>query len=334
MAISPDGESMVISNWELGGPKTWYLVKSDGSEPVVLASDQPYYRYIDWSPDGRKLLLQLLTDAATITYNIFVYDIDTQALTQLTDRPLNEYPPSYRDSSPMWSPDGSRILFVRELDREPTVFVMNADGSGLTQLTDDLPIHHMPLWSPDGSQIAFTVYGTPTGTLLRADLYVMNADGSGLKKLAEQIGGIGLSWSSDSAQLVYSQIDPGGATEQNPHGNSNLYIVDVASGQSRQLTANEADDEYPVWSPNGQYIAFGSNREGEFNLWLLRPDGTDLRRLENERAIYPYWSPDSQSLILDRLVPFVEYTFPARNREENSIIRAYLSDFAPSDSTP
>ena len=85
--------------------------------------------------------------------------------------------------SPSWSPDGRRIAFQSDVDEDWEIFVMNADGSGVTQLTDNEAWNLTPSWSPDGRRIAFQ-------SLRDGDreIYVMNADGFGREAADQQQG--------------------------------------------------------------------------------------------------------------------------------------------------
>ena len=87
-------------------------------------------------------------------------------------------PISNNDFSPTWSPDGSRIAFDSERDGNLEVYVMNADGTGQTRLTDNPAADGVPAWSPDGSRIAFM--SNRDGDY---EIYVMNTDGSGQTRL-------------------------------------------------------------------------------------------------------------------------------------------------------
>ena len=75
---------------------------------------------------------------------------------------------------PVWSPDGHQIAFVSAPDRSQEIYVMNADGSPQTRLTNNLADDYSPAWSPDGRQIAFISDRDGNN-----EIYVMNADGSG-----------------------------------------------------------------------------------------------------------------------------------------------------------
>jgi Tol biopolymer transport system component len=80
---------------------------------------------------------------------------------------------------PVWSPDGNQIAYIA-CEKECTIYRVNADGSGLTQLTTDEVVFWPPAWSPDGLQIVFVSCRDSR----QGDLFIMNADGSDLVKLA------------------------------------------------------------------------------------------------------------------------------------------------------
>jgi TolB protein len=86
------------------------------------------------------------------------------------------------DYAPSWSPDGGRLAFYRNLgsfsDPDVEIFVMNADGSGQSQVTSSNGQSFYPDWSPDGAQIVFQRYYEDY-----ADIHVMNADGSGVTNI-------------------------------------------------------------------------------------------------------------------------------------------------------
>ena len=108
---------------------------------------------------------------------------------RLTNNPGK--PPSAVDEHPAWSPDGRKIAFVSYRDRNPEIYVMNADGSEQRNLTDNSAADRHPSWSPDGNKIAFyrriRDLGIVGGSrrVANFEIHVMNADGSEQKNLTD-----------------------------------------------------------------------------------------------------------------------------------------------------
>jgi Tol biopolymer transport system component len=165
---SPDGSRIAFSRWVTGNDgASWrtHLVNADGSGLTNSG-----VRGIEpaWSPRGDKIAFHTERDGNA---EIYAMNADGTEQKNLTNNPA-------LDVQPAWSPDGSKIAFVRHDGGLVVwdIFVMNADGSGVTQLTHTREagkeeLH--PTWSPDGSKIAFEAG-------LR--LFVMNADGSDVRQ--------------------------------------------------------------------------------------------------------------------------------------------------------
>lgn len=122
---------------------------------------------------------------------------------------------------------------------------------------------------------------------------VMSADGAHHTRLAEGQSGFlsPPSWSPDGAQLVFAS---------DREGYDDIWVVDMDSGELTNLTRDEARDHSPAWSPDGQWIAFASVRDSLYwELYLMRPDGSDLHRLtwwDDASDLSPSWSPDGARL--------------------------------------
>jgi Tol biopolymer transport system component len=106
----------------------------------------------------------------------------------------------WKDGSPAWSPDGTRIAFSSERDGNAEIYVMKADGSGVTRLTNTKADDGDPSWSPDGKRIAFV-----SGRNGKAEIFTMNADGSDQKTLVSMDRGDAVDprWSPDGATIAF-----------------------------------------------------------------------------------------------------------------------------------
>jgi hypothetical protein len=193
-----------------------------------------------------------------------------------------------------WSPDGRRLACVGyAYDPESAganydVFVMNADGTGLANLTTspqdiaDGTSQWSPRWSPDGTKIAF---GSDNG------LFLASADGSGLIKLAD---GGSPSWSPDGTRIAFVATGKGNEPD--------IFTARPDGTGLTNVTSDPGWEDVPVWSPDGSRLAFLGNTDGEKELYVVNSDGSGLLRLTdaptNDLGGYsPTWSPGPSILL-------------------------------------
>jgi Tol biopolymer transport system component len=209
--------------------------------------------------------------------DVWSVNADGTGLRRLTRSPWPEFDPS-------WSPDGRFIAYRSEPHEHPQLWVMNADGSGQRRLTRD---GGFPDWSPDGSMIAYAPGGGASGMSWIA---IMNADGSGRRRLSHTNYGELPSWSPDGKRIAFSN---------NLSGEGLMSIVDVDGSQVVDLSG-VGEGKEAAWSPDGRSILFASSRDHPDNyqdIYVMRPDGSGVRRLTCARAEAPAWSPDGRFVV-------------------------------------
>lgn len=202
-------------------------------------------------------------------------------------RPVDEY----WDYHPVWSPDGGRIAFCSSRGSHPQlhIHVMNADGTGVTRLTDGGAGRGdcFPTWSPDGRQVAFT--SDRSGN---RDVWVVEADGSGLRQLTRtpHDEGLTLSWSPAGDSLVI---------ESPRSGDPEVWIMPVGGGESRRVTERPGFDGSPVFTPDGRSIVFTSNRGMGPQIWAMDRDGSNAHPITDMPGNQgtPSVSPDGQRVL-------------------------------------
>ena len=178
-----------------------------------------------------------------------------------------------------------RIAFYSDRDGDYEIYLMNGDGSNVTQLTYNPAFDGVPGWSPDGSRIAFNSDRDGDD-----EIYVMDADGSNVTQLTyNSADDVVPRWSPDGRSIAfYSDRD----------GDEEIYVMDADGSNVTQLTYNFAEDYDPSWSPDGERIAFHSDRDGDYEIYLMNADGSNVTQLTYNQAVdgVPYWSPDGRRI--------------------------------------
>lgn len=204
----------------------------------------------------------------------------------------------------------ARIAFISDRDGSEDIYIMNADGSDVTRLTDtDGHIACCPKWSPDGQRIAFT-----SGQNGNHDIYLVNADGSGLTQLTHSDrDDSNPAWSPDGQRIAFTSgrpvglVLPGalatiiadGSDLTQMVGKFDIYLVNADGTGLTQLTDDAGTDFFPSWSPDGQRILFISDRDGDPDIYTVNAAGSGLSQLTHNRQLEmsPGWSPDGQRIL-------------------------------------
>jgi hypothetical protein len=189
-------------------------------------------------------------------------------------------------------PFNGKIAFMSGRDGNLEVYVMNADGTGQVNISNNPTDDTHPVWSPNGTKIAFN--GHRDGTF--SEIYVMNADGSNQTRLTfnNATDGVG-SWSPDGTKIAF---------QSNRDGNFEIYVMNADGSNQTRLTNNLVNDLAPAWSPDGKRIAFYSNRDGSDEIYVINADGSNQTRLTNNTVLdqFPSFSPDGTKILFQRHV--------------------------------
>jgi uncharacterized repeat protein (TIGR01451 family) len=181
-----------------------------------------------------------------------------------------------------------KIVFLSNRDGNREIYVMNADGTNQTRLTNDPADEQNPAWSPDGSRVAFESNRSGND-----DIWVMNADGSDPIQLTTDPGSdVAPDWSPDGTRITFSS---------NRTGSAEVWIMNADGTGQTALTNRYPDaDTDPTFSPDGTRIAWAA-KGGPSDIWLMNTDGSGQTNFTNggfidEHSLMPAWSPDGSRI--------------------------------------
>lgn len=242
-----------------------------------------------------------------------------------------------------------KIAFVSDRDGDNEIFLMNADGSEVIQLTDNWSNDTAPAWSPDGEWIAFgsdrdgfpNIYimdavgddqqqltffeseqyfdthitWSPDGQKIAfnmsgsSKLFLMNADGSGLQELVSE--GSHPSWSPDGRYIAFTQFI---------QNSMQIYRLNLETMEQINISNTEGQSDWASWHPSGQQIIYSANTRGLPDILLMNADGSNQEILLDWQAgpghgskLSPAWSPDGRK---------IAYVFDQSGNSEIMIVHA------------
>jgi Tol biopolymer transport system component len=183
---------------------------------------------------------------------------------------------SSQELEPCWKPNGLRLAYQA---RRPAwqIYTALVDGSDEQPVTDYLS--WSPAWSPDGLAITYS-----TGSSIQR----IPALGGKPEALVARCGDCGRpAWSPDGLSLAF---------HSNQAGNQDVYVMDLGSGDLRQLTHEPSRDFLASWSPDGTRLVFTSDRNGNLEIYTMRTDGSEVTRLTDNSGedLLPAWSPSGE----------------------------------------
>jgi TolB protein len=251
------------------------MVNADGTSYQQITNVEAHNYYPVYSPLGGSIVYASNQNGGY--FDLFLFVFEGSRLIRLTENIGNVISPSF-------SPDGNTILFANRAAEGPTS-LWTVDNTG----KDPKLLYAGPNtivaadWSPDGKTIAFAM------AVDRPDAYeifLMDPDAANVRQLTHGLEGIGgsLDWSPDGRYLlIYA----------GPPGDKDIFRIDVQARTASQLTdgGNNAACSY---SPDGQWIAFNSLRNGnQADLFIMRADGSSMRRITDnpEPDWQPQWEP-------------------------------------------
>jgi Tol biopolymer transport system component len=304
--VLPSGKIAFASDREWGTvPSTQvFAVNADGSGLDQLTNFPWWAETPSWSPNGTHIAITGIRPEAAFmdgnasadharrighSHGIYVMNADGSHVVRLISG-------DGQPVLPAWSPDGTSIAFIEWAPGCPVfpsclarhVMLMNADGSGIRQVTSGPNFDFRPTWSPDGSKLAFE---RDSDVFSHTAIYTVNRDGTGLSKVVNVACCPDPAWSTDGTKIAFWNGELPG-----------LQVVNVATkvvttvAVASRLGGGQTDERWASWSPDGRWLAVGSCCETSdgVDLYLVSANGAVTRPVPNaEGASGPAWQPDS-----------------------------------------
>ena len=236
--------------------------------------------------NSSKLNFYTVAYGSTETSNIEIYSGDKTGKSTIKSTNQN-------GGYAAWSPDGKHIAFYAKYNKKKTwsIHTMNSDGTHRKRLTyAENKWDNAPDWSPDGKKIIFAREYKDSMGGWHPEIWIMNADGSNQAQI-KSLKGSNPYFTPDGKKIVFSW--------EFEDKRSAISIADLDGGNITRLTHNNGREWHPEVSPDGKQIAFMSDRDGNFEIYVMNIDGSNQKRLTNS-AIgdwYPSWSPDGSQII-------------------------------------
>ncbi|AXY72964.1 hypothetical protein D3H65_02830 [Paraflavitalea soli] len=269
------------ADWQL------FLMNSDGNHQRLISDRIVKCTPVTGSHNGRKIAFNTYENGQN---NLYVMDKANGSTTLIGSH--DDY-----ISSAVWSPDDTKILFVKLDDRRAqvltySIFIIDADGRNEKALVTGISAGS-PQWFPDGKTIGFI--GVENG---KAGVYSIQPDGSGTKRLSpadQSFGGFSISPTGKQMVLVSNSQD-----------GSQLFLMNANGGSTKQVTTSVSPrvwpgwardgNHSPVWSPDGTKIAYVSWANGSPDIFIMDANGKNDKRLTNSpmRDENPEWSRDGK----------------------------------------
>ena len=276
------GPGLKLSPQFVSANEIGYLAKGGPNDGLAYTGERAIVkgrmRSPAWSPDGTKVIYQKV-DFIPRAQNLPLYSWDRN----------HEY--RYTDVFPQLSRDGK--LVVTEKDADSSIVIMDPDGSNKHRAfhAAGRGLAFAPSWSPDGEWIAFgfgAFFGDRHKT--RVKVMMVRRDGTGAQDLTRDTPNSGFpSFSADGRQIVYR------VWGERDYG---LRILNLDDRSVKVLTIEP--DTLPGWSPDGSRIVFTRRQaDGNYDVFTIRPDGSDLRRLTNSPTVdgHAVWSTDGKHIL-------------------------------------
>lgn len=177
--------------------------------------------------------------------------------------------------TPQWSPDSRQIVFVSDYTGNDEIFVVDIESGIVQQLTDNDAVDKDPHWSPDGTQIVYASDQDSPGITRLYTLTFVSGEPPNIQQLNRDSGSsYQPRWSPNGERILYIN---------DRSGNGDIYTISKDGQRASTILASPFEERAAVWSPDGRYILFVSNREDDiFQMYWIEPPARTVQRINRD----------------------------------------------------
>lgn len=272
-----------------------FTITPDGNNKTQLTFEGDNGRP-DWSPNGKKIVFMSIRDERAW---VAIMDADGTNQKLLVE-----------GLTPDWSPDGNQIAFSHPDERQtPQIWIMDADGNNIRQITKSNTVKIGPSWSPDGKEMVFITPQNPESSDdPQPEIGIMNSDGTNERILTTK-DRINIHIEVNGDTTICETANNSNAPAWSPIDNritfwsgienhyGQVWVINSDGTGSKQLTedCSHMNSDDPSWSPDGKKILFSTGRSGRNELWIMDADGKNEQKLcEIDAVPFPgraSWQP-------------------------------------------
>lgn len=264
-----------------------WQIAADGTQMASLVTEPGHQSQFSLSPDGDRLVY---VDRSDGQRDLWLRDFHRGTPQNLTDHRADDF-------APAWSPDGKTLAFFSDRDAEkPELYLLDLDTGEVSRRTENAFYDSDASWSPDGGKILFSRFfpvdaaenpsekSAGHGEIIELDL--RTGSERQLTRLQGYCGGV--DHSPDGRTIAFHRVADGG---------SEIWVMAADGSDPRPVTETFIDEYSPAFSPDGAWLVItagtGSDHHGTFDLWLLRPDGSERRLISAapNTQMEPAWRP-------------------------------------------
>lgn len=294
VTFSPDGKRFAFIRHSTNtGGDTILIANQDGTgmEPFLQTKEAGYDQFtgIDWSPDGERIVVGAFKESGDPNLKLRL------AMISLRDKNIEMLGDAgwYGAKTLEWLADGSGLLLVGKSNtgENSQVWHVSYPAGQARQVTTDTSDYGSVSVSSDGGSIVATRVDAISS------LWSINPQTREMRQLTPEnknlIGNAGV-WQAPTGEIFYSKITG---------RDLNIFSVDDAGGNEKQLTSNAGHNVSVATTPDGRYILFSSNRSGSYALWRMNRDGSEPKQITNEPGVvdsHPQSTKDGKTIVFSR----------------------------------